>query len=209
MSEPAVPPRLQAEQFVARSAIYPKFMIDGVFHHTSLFRFDKMKSGEPGAPQYIISVSDRAKLTTDELVHLYGCDIESHSNARLAEKLGRAVTADDDRSYYLGFYDLSVQDCHSSAAPGYEVFVEPFVEDGEHEAHCHIVMSETPDMPKKGIDKGALRLATIDRIWRSCVGPKRHVCACNTDLAGTLEQIELKVMPVPNPAGDVAVSQPS
>ncbi len=162
---------LSVEDVVARCAIQPRFLKDKRFNHAYLLDFRKAK----GTPDYATSVAWRKLLPTEEAVHEYGCRSAAYSNANKPEP----PTPLEDAAHYMGFYDLAVKDGMDEANDVYDVHVEQVVENGE-DAHCHIVLTELPDLGKDLQKlKGARRSDIFLGIWSKMTGPRRHVCECD------------------------------
>lgn len=174
---------LSGKDVVARCAIQPRFLKDRRFHHVALLDFRKVK----GTPDYATSVAWRKLLPTEGDVHMYGCRSAAFSNANKTETPTPLVQA----AHYMGFYDLAVQDAIDETNDVYNVHVEQVVENGE-QAHCHIVLTELPDLTKDLQKlKGARRSDIFLGIWSKMTGPCRHVCDCDLEYSDELLAIPL------------------
>lgn len=141
-------------------------------------------------------------MPSEDEVHAYGCRSAASSNANKAEP----PVPLEGAAHYIGFYEMSVKDGLDEANDVYDVHVEQVIENGE-EAHCHIVLSERPDLTKEQQRlKSAKRTDILYGIWEKMTGPFRHVCECDKDYSKELSAI---VLPPPGTPDDHSLANES
>lgn len=177
---------LQADDLVARCAIFPKFQPSGAFSYSALLRFDTDKDDKK---RRVMSVVSRSMADGEEGIHAYGCKAATVGNERISIRLGREPSVLEETIHYIGFYDVEVMRCLEASNDCYEVTVIHHPENGEN-AHFHVTMIEK-EGAEKAPHKGAKRVEIVDRLWRHLVGPTRYVCESDSAIRAELETIPL------------------
>jgi hypothetical protein len=148
----------------------------------TIFAFERMwylPLGPDGA--FHGSLAWERYVPTTEYVHGYGCRLASGINDR---KLATGNYKGKDRHYYCGAYQLSGRAIRElTAMPGLGEIassdVVHLIEEAGEIAHADLRIFLKP-----GANVEGTKTAILDRLWNSCSGPLRHICACDMDIVG-------------------------
>ncbi len=179
--------RLGPSEFLAKCALYPRYLRDGIFASEALL--DLGKDGRGSKPPFVISCASRTLLPQVQQVHEFGCRRATKANERKAERLGRNLERPGETCHYRGFYDLLVGQVTGIPSNAYKIEVVLLPEDGE-EAHCNIVLR-----PEEAT-KTQLRTERTDiliQISARLRGPTLHISPSDLDLVYFLSPLALPV----------------
>lgn len=169
--------RIRDGDYLYRPLIFPlSFSRAETFIPSKLFHL----AGDPESGAILGSLVWERFAPTPEYIHAYGC--------RLAEKMNKKQKTkgkdrQKDRRVYCGAYGLRARSVRSLAgAEGLGEVVSAdvthLVEDGEI-AHAELrIMLDAGTVNVEGT-----KTAILDRLVNASVGPLRHVCECDSDLA--------------------------
>jgi hypothetical protein len=157
-----------------RHCVYPNAFKGRVFLPEKLWYFK-----EEGGSLYGSLAWDRYLPAIPD-VHAYGCRFAFGMNAKKA-KDGQLKAK--DRLFYCGAYNIRGRSVRALVrTPGLNQVtaadVFHLVEEGQI-AHVALKISTVPDDPHHEGTKTAI----VDRLWNSCLGPLRHICTDDRDVA--------------------------
>ncbi|MGO4728072.1 MULTISPECIES: hypothetical protein [unclassified Inquilinus] len=183
---------LSSADEVSRCAVHPKFFRDGAFSEEALLGFSSADKKNVRSP-YLASVAARKILPSDKEMHGYGCRTAAKINENTAKRKGRALERPGETAHYRGFYNLKLQKILAISNDHYKVRVYICEEDGE-KAHCHLELYDANSKSSKK-DLSSARVLIISEITDNLSGPIPHLCESDLDLAKTLADYQLPVLP--------------
>jgi hypothetical protein len=117
---------------------------------------------------------------TAEMVHAHGCRMTRRRNDSLRAE---GKFKERNRRVYAGAYQLTARAVRAlvGAENLHDIVsaeVVHHIEEGEI-AHTDLRITLRPDT----VDVEGTKTAVVDRLWRSCRGPLKHVCEGDADIA--------------------------
>jgi hypothetical protein len=159
-----------------RQSVYPLTFRGPRYAHDKLLKLDY----DEGSGLLLGSLTWERYVPTTELVHRYGCRLASHMNEknRAAGKF-----KEKNRRVYCGAYELKGKAIRALAMSGelneiLSADVVHHVEEGEI-AHTDLRIVLKPG----SANVEGTKTAIVDRLWKDCSGPLRHICDCDRGLA--------------------------
>ena len=145
---------LRRDEEVARCTIYPKhFDQYDVFSSGALVLIEKLDNSKK--PSYAISTASLELLSSSDEVHDYGCRMAAHKNYAAFKRNGVDAPL-DKRSFYCGYFHISVASAQGLARAEYQIEVL-LVPENDEPAHCEIRL-----IPDQALTQGNLKDARTD-----------------------------------------------
>ncbi len=176
-----------------RSVLYPRGFKDGSFDPA---QFLEIQTSSENPDVSVMSISSAFLLKGTGAIHAYGCLTAERANARIAERSGTSPDS-AKRRRYLGYYTFTRRMALGLGTALHDVGVECRPED--HGDHAHFQL----ELYKKDVESASKRDYRNDKVdIRNALdlllsGPHRHVCECDEDERGVLEEVDLPSRPVP------------
>lgn len=181
---------LDDSEVIVRSALVPRILDNGLVAPQAVVTPFLGKTLESGEKSFALSVGSKTMLPTQELVHDFGCRVAQAANEYMQNKADHVLVRGEETVHYRGSYDLDVGQVHAIES---DVFAARVVHAPENnlEEHCDIELHpKAPNMSRRV--KGNAVTGVIARLFPLLRSPSEHICGCDDDLRGKLEQHRLR-----------------